>query len=271
MTKKIISIFLLSFFATVAVAAEKLPPLPQGPLILTSATRAMQSPEFWISKIPGAEKTVKTPEEVAKFNDYIRSFVKENVDIFKLDSVRPGKQITDQLTLEYETLKNRKLFGVDDKYIPKSFFEEQIKPLVQIDKVPSRISMKWGAAVRATSVRAIPTMVKMLEEKKISAAEAMELIDALGKNSSEGGVRRGRALRIRVYEGGGAEPSVNINIPLDWAKFMAPFIESKIKAKLANKGYDVDLGKIQEAIDGQAPMRIVDVQDGGDKVEIFIE
>ena len=82
---------------------------------------------------------------------------------------------------------------------------------------------------------------------------------------------RGRLLRIRVYEEGGKEPKVNINVPLAWAKFMAPFIEGKIKSKLASKGYDVDLGKIQEAIDSQEPMKIVDVQDGGDKVEIFIE
>lgn len=85
------------------------------------------------------------------------------------------------------------------------------------------------------------------------------------------GVNTGRMLRIRVYESGSSEAKVNVNVPLGWAKFMAPFIESKIKSKLADKGYDVDLGKIQEAIDSQEPMKIVDVQDGGDKVEIFIE
>ncbi|MDO8805977.1 MAG: hypothetical protein Q7R35_16290 [Elusimicrobiota bacterium] len=115
-------------------------------------------------------------------------------------------------------------------------------------------------------------ILKMLEEKKISSAEAMELLEALGKAVPEGaGGGKGRTLRIRVYEGGSAEPKVNVNVPLGWAKFMAPFIESKIKSKLADKGYDVDLGKIQEAIDNQEPMKIVDVQDGGDKVEIFIE
>jgi cell wall-associated NlpC family hydrolase len=165
MKKQILLCLALVIFTANARAEEKLPPLPKGPMILTSATRAMQSPDYWINKIPNAEKAVKTPAEVEKFNDFIRSFVKENVDVFKLDTVRPGKQITDILTLEYETLKNRKLFGVDDKYVPKSFFEEQIKPLVQIDKVPSRVKMKWGAVVRSTSVRAIPTMVKMLEEK----------------------------------------------------------------------------------------------------------
>lgn len=113
-------------------------------------------------------------------------------------------------------------------------------------------------------------ILKMLEEKKISSAEAMELLEALGKSQAGGGAR-GRVLRIRVYENGAAEPKVNVNVPLGWAKFMAPFIESKIKAKLADKGYNVDLGKIQEAIDSQEPMKIIDVQDGGDKVEIFIE
>jgi hypothetical protein len=112
-------------------------------------------------------------------------------------------------------------------------------------------------------------ILKLLEEKKISSAEAMELLEALGKGG--GAEKRGRLLRIRVYEEGSSEPKVNINVPLAWGKFMAPFIEGKIKAKLADKGYNVDLGKIQEAIESQEPMKIVDVQDGGDKVEIFIE
>jgi len=112
-------------------------------------------------------------------------------------------------------------------------------------------------------------ILKLLEEKKISSAEAMELLEALGKGGAL--EKRGRLLRIRVYEEGSSEPKVNINVPLGWAKFMAPFIEGKIKAKLADKGYNVDLGKIQEAIESQEPMKIVDVQDGGDKVEIFIE
>ena len=114
-------------------------------------------------------------------------------------------------------------------------------------------------------------ILKLLEEKKISSAEAMELLDSLGRAPASGVGGKGRLLRIRVYEGGSAEPKVNVNVPLGWAKFMAPFIEGKIKAKLADKGYDMDLGKLQEAIENQEPMKIVDVQDGGDKVEIFIE
>lgn len=112
-------------------------------------------------------------------------------------------------------------------------------------------------------------ILKLLEEKRITSAEAMELLEALGKERSPG-AGGGRVLRIRVYEGG-AEPKVNINIPLGWAKFMAPFLEGKIKAKLADKGVEMDMEKLREAIECQEPMKIVDVQDGGDKVEIFIE
>ncbi|OQA56323.1 MAG: SH3 domain of the SH3b1 type [Candidatus Omnitrophica bacterium ADurb.Bin277] len=152
-------------FAATHAMAEELPPLPNGPLILTSATPAMQSSEFWIRRLPDPDAVIKTPEQIANFNEFVRNLVKENVDIFRLDLTRPGRQITSQLELEFNTLRNRKLFGTDDKYIQKNFFDETIKPLVQIDKVPGTIRMRWGAAVRATSVRALPTMVKMLEDR----------------------------------------------------------------------------------------------------------
>ncbi len=114
-------------------------------------------------------------------------------------------------------------------------------------------------------------ILKLLEEKRISSAEAMALLEALGSGAREGGAGGARTLRIRVYEAGSPDPRVNISVPLVWAKYMAPFIEGKIKARLADRGHFVDLAKIQEAIERQEAMSIVDVQDGGDKVEIFIE
>lgn len=114
-------------------------------------------------------------------------------------------------------------------------------------------------------------ILKLLEQKKISSGEAMELLEALGGPAAAGGDGRGRVLRIRVQEAGGLAPRVNVSVPLAWAKFMAPFIEGKIKTRLADKGCALDLGKIQQAIEAQEPVRIVDVEDGGDRVEIFIE
>ena len=161
--KKILLFLLVSLFIfSAAYAEEELPPLPKGPLLLTSATPAMQSPEYWIKRIPGAEKPIKTMDQVKHFNEEIKTMVPENIDVLKIEKSRPGKAVSDQLQLEYDTLRNRKLFDANDKVVPKSFFEE-IKPLVQIDQVPSKIKVKWGVATRATSVRALPTMVEMIE------------------------------------------------------------------------------------------------------------
>lgn len=162
------NLFLLFIFLSVLSTAwsdEEMPFLPKGPLLLTSATPAMQEPEYWIKRIPNAEKPIKTMDQLNHFNNEIHGMINECVDIFQLDRVRPGKQISSVLQFEFDTLRNRKLFGVDDKYIKKEFFDEEVKPLLQIDKVPEKIRMKWGVATRATSIRALPVDVKMLEEK----------------------------------------------------------------------------------------------------------
>lgn len=116
-------------------------------------------------------------------------------------------------------------------------------------------------------------ILKMLEEKRITADEAMQLLEAVDKLSrtETSAPRRGRFLRIRVYEGEGEKAKVNINVPLGWSKLLAPFIEGKIKAKLQEQGYDLDLGKIQEYMESGEAGKIVDVQDGNSKVEIYID
>lgn len=154
--------FLLMF--PVNLPAEELPPLPKGPLILTSIRPEQLNPEYWINRLPDPHRVIKTPEQMAKFNTFIENMIPERKDIFKIDTTWSGKSIRDQIELEYKAVKGRKLFGVDDRDIPQSLFEQEIKPLIQTDKIPSRITLKWGTAVRATSVRALPSDVKMLEE-----------------------------------------------------------------------------------------------------------
>ncbi len=164
MKKIFIILFLMLISSPSSYAAtEELPPLPNGPLILTSATVAMQNPDFWIRRIPNAEAPIKTPKQIQFFNSEIKNMVHENIDVLALDKTRPGKPIKDQLELEYTTLRNRKLMDSKNKPVPKSFFETEIAPRMQIDTVPQKIKVKFGVATKATDVRAIPTMFKMIE------------------------------------------------------------------------------------------------------------
>ena len=117
-------------------------------------------------------------------------------------------------------------------------------------------------------------VLKMLEDKKITSSEAMELLDSLARlDNKEGRLAKsgGKFLRIRVYENGSPEAKVNINIPIAWSKLVAPFIEQKIGEKLREKGYPMDMEKIKEALEVGELGKIVDINDNGDKVEISIE
>lgn len=116
-------------------------------------------------------------------------------------------------------------------------------------------------------------ILKMLEEKKISSQEAMHLLETLenleAKDAHE--KERSKTLKIRVYEGNLTEPKVNVNIPLGWFKLIKPLIAGKIKEKFKEKGYDIDMEKIYDSIQSGEIGKIVDVQDGDEKVEIYIE
>ncbi len=148
-----------------AEAEETLPPVPKGPLLLTSVKPEQLNPGYWINRLEDPGRILKTPAELAEINEDVHFALSHCVDIFKMDGRKPGLAVRDQLELEYGAVKGRVLYDVQDERIPKSFFEEKIVPLVAIKTVPDRIPVKWGAAVRPTSVRALPTEVKMLEAK----------------------------------------------------------------------------------------------------------
>lgn len=117
-------------------------------------------------------------------------------------------------------------------------------------------------------------ILKMLEDKKIGAEDAAKLIeslDALERKEDVEPVKRGKTLRIRVYENDSDKPKVNLNIPLGWSKLIMPFVGGKVRDKLKEKGIDVDIDKIREGLNEGYEGKIVDVDDGGDKVEIYID
>ncbi|MBI4394870.1 MAG: SH3 domain-containing protein [Candidatus Omnitrophica bacterium] len=144
---------------------EKLPALPAGPLFLTGTMPEQLTADYWINRLPEPDRSLKMPEQLRFFNQEIRSMTRERTDIFEPGILPNGTQIRNIIKMEYETISGRKLFDIEDVYIPKKFFEVAIKPIVDWESVPNKMTLKWGAATRATSVRALPTNVKMLEEK----------------------------------------------------------------------------------------------------------
>ena len=125
-------------------------------------------------------------------------------------------------------------------------------------------------------------ILKMLEDGKVTADEAERLIEAIEAQKEEPeGRRKARWMRIKVQENGKAK--VNINLPISLMKALLKitgklninFGGKSLQNTLKEQGINIesveDLNKIIDEFGGEGPYKLVDVEDGGDKVEILIE
>ncbi len=115
-------------------------------------------------------------------------------------------------------------------------------------------------------------ILKMLEEGKINAQQAEELLNSIEKKV--GGKRntlkaKGKKLRVRVESEDGEK--VNISIPLSLAKLATRFISKAQHESLESAG--VDLTTIVEHIEELENMEedIVNVESDEEKVRVYIE
>lgn len=117
-------------------------------------------------------------------------------------------------------------------------------------------------------------ILKMLEEGKINADEAYRLLDTIEKKTDEG---KGRFFRIEVESGG--ERKVNVKIPTVIATKLM-----KVGGKLVSKfstvasekleEYDIDIEEILKSVEDELydiPSTIIDIDEDGEKIKIWIE
>ncbi|HDQ99959.1 MAG TPA: hypothetical protein ENN51_06725 [candidate division WOR-3 bacterium] len=112
-------------------------------------------------------------------------------------------------------------------------------------------------------------VLKLLEEKKISADEAARLLDAVGRADGEGD-HRNRFLKVRVWERNSEKPKVNVTLPISLVKWGMKMAPEHAKAKIADA--DIDLKVVADALESGVTGKIVEVDDDdGDHVEVWLE
>jgi hypothetical protein len=114
-------------------------------------------------------------------------------------------------------------------------------------------------------------ILKMIEEKQITAEEGARLLEALraGRDAAErDGTTKARWLRVRVTDRASGKLKVNVNIPVGLID-----VGLKMGARFAPEMNGMDLSAIQAAIKGGMQGRIIEVDDEKDdeRVEIFVE
>ena len=114
-------------------------------------------------------------------------------------------------------------------------------------------------------------ILKMLEEGKITAEEAAGLIEAVEASLSSAGESAGNKaafLRIRVWEHD--EEKVKVNVPLALARTVLRAIPRSALQKINAQGVDIEQ-LLSGVMDNLKPGKLVEVHDGGDRVEIVLE
>jgi len=118
-------------------------------------------------------------------------------------------------------------------------------------------------------------ILRMIENRQISAEEGARLLAALETNSTTDVApppspqTRGRWLRVRVTDLRSGKRKVNVNIPLSLVD-----IGLKMGAKFSPVGMEgLNMNQIMSAIKAGGTGKIVDVEDeaDGEHVEVYIE
>ncbi|HBI55861.1 MAG: hypothetical protein PHT52_03105 [Eubacteriales bacterium] len=109
-------------------------------------------------------------------------------------------------------------------------------------------------------------ILEMIAQGKITPAQGAELLEALEKDAPRVQQPQGkpRWLRIRVFEGNNSADRINLRVPVEWAEKLLKF-----GSRFANAQIDRD--EIDQAIEAGELGQILEVDNEGDRVEIWLE
>lgn len=111
-------------------------------------------------------------------------------------------------------------------------------------------------------------ILRMVEEGKISSQEAIKLLEAVGTDGAGAASgRRNRFVRIKVIDEG--KTKVNVNVPLELARLVLKFVPPSALAGTGAQSLDLEqlVRLLEEGIEG----KLVDIEDGETKVEVYVE
>ena len=119
-------------------------------------------------------------------------------------------------------------------------------------------------------------ILKMIEERKISAEEGSKLMDALepvqsGTANSDSDFSSGTQIRIKVSDMESGQTKVNLTIPIGIAHMIRSLVPKEEITKLENQG--VNLNAIFKLVSTGKVGKILDIEDQEhkDRVEISVE
>jgi len=128
-------------------------------------------------------------------------------------------------------------------------------------------------------------ILKMIEEKKITAEEGAKLLAAMDAPAA-GGNGQAHWLKVRVYDKGSDKAKVRVTVPLSLLKIagrlggkFSVMMPEEAKRQMEAKGVKLDAESFEDieklfdqfAVNGQYKLVDVDDDESGEKVEVYVE
>lgn len=126
-------------------------------------------------------------------------------------------------------------------------------------------------------------ILKMVEDKKITAEEAAKLLSAMDSPASQG---KAHWLKVRVFDKDSEKPKVRVTVPLSilriagklGGKFQVMMPE-EARAQMEAKGIKLDAESLENieqlfdelAVNGRYQLVNVEDDEGGQRVEVYID
>ena len=118
------------------------------------------------------------------------------------------------------------------------------------------------------------SILKMIEDKKIDASQGVQLLEALGKSGKTPQQKpvdpgsKPRFMRILVTNANTGKSKVNVTLPYTLVSWGL-----RLGAQYAPELASMDLDALDDALEGTAGTKIIDVMDDedGEHVEIYID
>lgn len=133
--------------------------------------------------------------------------------------------------------------------------------------------LERGTAMPSQASEERMQILKMLQEGRITAEQANELLSALEQPAPprEPSIhRQARFFRVMAREGGNLK--VNVNIPLDLVRALSHLIpKDALKVGHGGEARTIDLDAVIQAVEDGAQGKIVEVHDEDTEIEIFVD
>ena len=127
-------------------------------------------------------------------------------------------------------------------------------------------------------------ILKMVEDKKITAEEAAKLMAAMDTPGGTNG--KAHWLKVRVFDKGSDKPKVRVTVPLSLLKIagrlggkFSVMMPDEAKRQMEEKGIKLDAESFEDiekmfdqfAVNGQYKMVDVEDDESGERVEVYVE